>query len=278
MNNYVHTDLYYSDSRKDWLEGGRVVIWFSCGVTSAVAVKLAIQKYKDIKPIHICYTDPGSEHEDNKRFLKDCEGWFDHEITILKSEKYKDIWEVFDKTGFLVGSKGARCTTEMKKTLRDKFQKVHSDIQVFGFDLDDEDRADRAMKFRERNSEVYLEAILLDKDLSKVDCLAIIQNAGIEIPTMYKLGYANNNCIGCVKGKAGYWNKIRIDFPEVFERMSQVEQHLGIAINKNFKKPNRGKKLFLKDLPHDYGEYEGEPRIYCGIACSEVLEEIKDCE
>lgn len=35
---------------------------------------------------------------------------------------------------------------------------------------------------------------------------------------MYDLGYANNNCIGCVKGGIGYWNKIRIDFPEESDR------------------------------------------------------------
>ncbi len=35
---------------------------------------------------------------------------------------------------------------------------------------------------------------------------------------MYDLGYPNNNCIGCVKGGMGYWNKIRKDFPEVFQK------------------------------------------------------------
>ena len=43
----------------------------------------------------------------------------------------------------------------------------------------------------------------------------MLQNAGIELPEMYKLGYQHNNCIGCVKSSgAGYWNKIKIDFPE----------------------------------------------------------------
>jgi len=42
---------------------------------------------------------------------------------------------------------------------------------------------------------------LIDNDLSKENCLAIIDRAGIEIPMMYKLGYNNNNCIGCVKGQ-----------------------------------------------------------------------------
>ena len=40
---------------------------------------------------------------------------------------------------------------------------------------------------------------------------------------MYKLGYNNNNCIGCVKGGQAYWNKIRIDFPETFNKMAKLE-------------------------------------------------------
>jgi 3'-phosphoadenosine 5'-phosphosulfate sulfotransferase (PAPS reductase)/FAD synthetase len=89
----------------------RVVCWFSCGAASAVATKLAVEKYADVK---IVYCDTGAEHEDNKRFMADCEKWFNQKITVLKSEKYADTWDVFEKTKYLVGVGGARCTTELK--------------------------------------------------------------------------------------------------------------------------------------------------------------------
>ena len=44
---------------------------------------------------------------------------------------------------------------------------------------------------------------------------SLIERAGLRLPEMYRLGYANANCVGCVKGGAGYWNKIRRDFPEL---------------------------------------------------------------
>lgn len=44
---------------------------------------------------------------------------------------------------------------------------------------------------------------------------------------MYDLGYHNNNCVGCVKGGMGYWNRIRIDFPEVFRKMAELEREIG---------------------------------------------------
>jgi hypothetical protein len=59
----------------------------------------------------------------------------------------------------------------------------------------------------------------------------MLWKAGIEIPAMYKMGYNNNNCIGCVKGGMGYWNKIRKDFPEVFNRMAVIEREVGCNVS-----------------------------------------------
>ena len=51
-----------------------IICWFSCGATSAVACHLALKEYGDKAQIYYCET--GGEHEDNKRFLLDCEKWY----------------------------------------------------------------------------------------------------------------------------------------------------------------------------------------------------------
>ena len=61
---------------------------------------------------------------------------------------------------------------------------------------------------------------------------------------MYKLGYNNNNCIGCVKGGIGYWNKIRVDFPAEFDRMAELERKIGHAVLKETKVVDGEKKGF----------------------------------
>lgn len=242
----------------------RVVVWFSCGAASAVATHLTLEKYDFYLPVEIVYTDPGFEHEDNYRFLEDCAKWFGQEIKILKSKDYRDIYDVFEKTRFLVGPGGARCTTELKKKVRQQFERVWADIQVFGFDITEQSRAER---FRQNNPEVYLETPLIDAGFTKKDCFQALRRAGIELPAMYKLGYKNNNCIGCVKGQAGYWNKIRKDFPNVFNRMAEMEERLGVAINKSYAGDGKRKRVFLKDLPPDAGRYEQEPSWECGVLC-----------
>ena len=75
---------------------GRIVSWFSCGAASAIATKKALEIYgKENFVIATCVLD--NEHEDNKRFLVDCEAWFEYPITQLRSTKYKDLWDLWGK-------------------------------------------------------------------------------------------------------------------------------------------------------------------------------------
>lgn len=94
---------------------------------------------------------------------------------------------------------------------------------------------------------------------------------------MYELGYRNNNCIGCVKGQAGYWNKIRIDFPERFNEMAKIERELNRKICKIEWRSNGSRHLrrvFLDELPHDVGVYKSAPESECGIFCQAAEAEI----
>jgi len=116
------------------------------------------------------------------------------------------------------------------------------------------------------NPAVWPEWVLRAEGITKADCYKILTQAGIELPAMYRLGYRNNNCIGCVKGGAGYWNKIRRDFPEAFDRMAALERYLDHALNRLKKRP-----VFLDELPKDAGRFEDED-IECGTLC--VMEEV----
>lgn len=234
----------------------RTLAWFSAGAASAVAAKLALSDSDDVV---VAYIDPGSEHPDNQRFVDECEAWFDQEIIRLKSERYEDTWDVWEKRRYIVGPAGALCTTELKKMVRYKFERP-DDIQVFGYTAEEAKRADR---FREQNPGVTLRTPLIEYGLSKSDCLAMVDRAGIEIPAMYKLGYQNNNCVGCPKGGMGYWNKIRKDFPDVFQRMAEMERELGATVIRA-----KGERIFLDELDPNRGRYSDEADMECSLVCA----------
>ena len=163
----------------------RKVVWFSCGVTSAVAAKIAVESHCDGDgEIVVVYCDTGSEHSDSKRFLRDCGEWLGVKIETIRSKKFPDIWEVFERTGWLVGPSGARCTTEMKKIPRKAFQQA-DDIQIFGMDVGEIPRADR---LRATEFEVDSRFPLIEAGISKRECVDIISSVGIRIPAMYLMG------------------------------------------------------------------------------------------
>jgi len=240
----------------------RIVSWFSCGAASAVATKLAISSGD---PVTVAYCEVIEEHPDNKRFLKDCEEWFGQEIEVLGNDKYKrSIYEVFDKTRYLAGHGGARCTLELKKNIRKEFERP-DDIQIFGYTSEEQNRLDR---FIDGNNEVDVRAPLIERGLTKQDCLAMIQDAGIELPEMYKLGYNNNNCRGCVKAQSpAYWKKIQIDFPEYFDAMSKQEQRLGVKICKATIDGVADVRMPLTELPEWIKPMDDTADIQCGIFC-----------
>lgn len=231
---------------------GRVLVWFSCGAASAVASKLAVEDYGDSVEVLYCNT-LAYEHPDNVRFMSDVSRWIGKEIKLLNSNKFKDVMEVWEKERFLNSRFGAPCTRALKRNVRIAYQRP-GDIHVFGFTAEEQDRADG---FHKDNPDIDTYLPLIERGYTKASCFKVINDAGIEIPAMYKLGYRNNNCIGCVKGGAGYWNKIRQDFPDHFNRMAALERKLGYRLLRNW---------YLDELPLNVGRYKGED-ISCGVVC-----------
>ena len=244
----------------------RVVCWFSCGAASAVATKLAIAKYQLTHDIVIARCIVREEHSDNDRFAADCEKWFGLPITNLIAEEYDgSIYNVITKRKYISGINGAPCTMLLKKEVRIAFQRP-DDIHIFGYCAEEQERYD---SFIDANN-ITCEAPLIDKSMSHANALAMLQNAGIELPTMYKLGYQHNNCVGCVKATgAGYWNKIKVDFPSQFWMMAGMSRALGVKMTRN-----GTKRIFLDELPSGVGRYQDEPEIQCGIFCEIAQHEI----
>lgn len=233
----------------------RVIAWFSCGAASAVAAKLAVEKYGDRAEVVYCNT-LASEHPDNIRFMADVERWIGKRVTVISSEKYTSIDGVFEETRYMAGIGGARCTTELKKIPRLKFQRA-DDLHVFGYTAEE---LDRIKRFEQNNPELYLEWIL--RFVRKAHCFDILNRAGIELPAMYSLGFKNNNCIGCVKATSPeYWGKVRAHFPGHFERRARQSREIGARLVRI-----DGKRVFLDEMPDkEYGRVTED--VSCGPQC-----------
>lgn len=238
------------------------VVWISAGVSSFVAgwlVRDTVDKW--------IYIDVKDQHPDSMRFIKDCEKAVGVKVEILRSDRYKDVADVVRQTKIINTIHGAACTGMLKKAVRKKWeteqykQGITDLTYVWGMDYSEKRRKDGIIK---NFPEFTHEFPLIDKMLSKEDCHAILDRIGIKRPVMYDLGYNNNNCIGCVKGGMGYWNKIRVDFPEVFKARAELEREIGgSCIN----------GIYLDELDPMAGRMSDEILEDCSILCYLALKD-----
>ena len=77
------------------------------------------------------------------------------------------------------------------------------------------------------------------------------------------LGVTIKVVIGCIKGGMGYWNRILVDFPDVFLQRAKLERELGFSILKD----SHGNPVFLDELEKDRGNMNTEIFPDCGIMC-----------
>jgi len=227
-----------------------IVSWFSAGVSSAVATKIANSD-------RIIYIHIDDQHPDTLRFIKDCEAWFGKPVEILQSP-YKCVKNaVFagGGSGYINGPHGAACTLWLKKRVRKEWELDNPGrhTYVWGFDSNERDRADRITQTMPDFDHLFP---ILDR--TKAEVHGMLEAAGIRRPVMYDLGYHNNNCVGCVKGGMGYWNKIRVDFPDVFAGRAKLERVIGASCIKG---------VYLDELDPQRGRHEGPIVPDCGIFC-----------
>ena len=244
-----------------------IICWWSGGITSAIACKITIDLYGKDR-CRVIYIATHNEDEDTERFKADCENLYDlgiEEISAIgEGKKYSSIEDVWYDFESLNVAHGAICSSELKRQVRLDFQrKTEYTHQVFGFEIEEVNRAKNIKKNYPKSMPIFP---LLMFGLSKKDCIKKMEQYGIEVPRMYRLGFNNNNCFntGCVQGGVGYWKKIQKEYPDKFEKMAKVEHDLTNLKGKpvtclkdqsKVAKATGRTNVFLKNHP-DYPEYK----------------------
>lgn len=241
----------------------------SSGVSSAVATKLLLDKIDLIFYIHI-----EDQHPDSIRFVRDCERWYNKKIQIMMSP-YKNVENAIRGNGgafwreggsietssgrvcFVNTPNGAPCTRLLKRRVRREWEieQTQSLRYIWGMDYTEKKRAERLCDSMPEQEHIFP---LVEKKISKESAHQILKASGIKRPVMYDLGFPNNNCMGCVKGGMGYWNKVRVVLPDVFKDRAKMERCLGCTCLNG---------TFLDELDPNAGRDDGPVVEDCGIMC-----------
>jgi hypothetical protein len=238
-----------------------IVVWFSCGAASAVAAWLIFIKYGKTHNVIIVNNPVDEEDEDNQRFLQDVEKWIGCKIIQQRNSELKtdSAVEIWNDRKYMAGNSGAPCTMLLKKGARYEFERNNQvDWHVLGFTIDEKSRHERFTKFERSN----VIPVLIDAQLTKTDCFQIIEDAGIKLPLVYRQGYPNANCVGCVKASGiTYWNHVRKVHPKIFEDRAIQSREIGAKLVRL-----KGKRIFLDELPID-AKGNKMKGYECGIFC-----------
>ena len=231
------------------------VLWFSCGVSSAIVAYLCKDELDEIIYQHI-----DDQHPDSLRFLHDVETLIGRKMTVEQSP-YMNVENVCRSFGMIRRVKYAKCTDILKRRMRKNWESTHPGEHTYywGMDCGETDRVVEIIKAMPKHDHRFP---LIERQMIKEDCHGMIASLGVKRPMMYDLGYRNNNCIGCVKGGMWYWNKIRTDFPEVFASRAKLERDIGHSCIKG---------VFLDELDPNAGRDEKPIDMSCGIMCELAL-------
>jgi hypothetical protein len=223
----------------------RHIVWWSTGAASAVAAFLFLREQPEAI---IARCETNNEDPDNYRFEADVMRRLNRATTILQSDEYGSVWEVWQKKRYMAGIDGAPCTSAMKIAPRLAFQRP-TDIHVFGYTADRED-VERLDRLRENFPELTIRAPLVERGIKKAATLAMVMDWGIELPRSYALGFPNANCLGtgCVKATSpDYWSLYRFCFPNEFARTAAYSREIGARLTRI-----NDVRIFIDEIPADW--------------------------
>lgn len=223
----------------------RTLCWVSQGAASIIAARMELRANPTAILVR-CET--GNEDEDNARFEADCVRWLNVPVTVLRSDEYENVVQVWEDRKFMSSPHGAPCTAEMKIAPRLDFQRP-TDVHVFGYTADRRD-VERFGNLKSNYPELIVRAPLIDAGVTKAATIAMLENAGIKPPRTYAMGFPNANCLqtGCVKATSpDYWSLFRLRFPDRFAAMAERSRRIGARLTRI-----NDERIFIDEIPADW--------------------------
>jgi hypothetical protein len=229
---------------------------FSGGVGSWAAARRVRMKH-GAQDMTLLFTDTLMEDEDLYRFIHEAAD--DIGVPLTRIAEGRTPWQVFNDVRFLGNSKMDPCSRILKREMVDNWLTANcdpTDTTVYvGIDWTEEHRYIRLAKIKAVAGWRY-EAPLCEAPFQdKKDWFSDLELIGIEIPRLYKLGFAHNNCGGfCIKAGHGHYANLLEKLPERYAYHEQKEQdiraYLGadVSMMSDRRGDNKKKPLTLRDL------------------------------
>lgn len=209
------------------------VVQYSGGIESWAAAQRVAAAYGTSNLV-LLFADTLVEDPDLYRFLDQSAEQIGVKVTRVADGRTP--FEVFRDRRFLGNSMLAPCSTFLKQTPCRKWLEANAgpDNTVLYVGIDHEEGARRRPGIVAGWAPWKVEfPMCQEPHLSKQDMFVWCEQAGIEIPDMYKLGFSHNNCAGmCVRAGQKHWKHLYAVHPDRYALAEQREQEMRDLLGK----------------------------------------------
>lgn len=219
----------------------KAVVFFSGGLMSWAAAKRTVEKYGS-ENTTLLFTDTLTEDADLYRFIEDAAENVGAEY--VRIAEGRDVWQVFNDEKMIGNTRADPCSRILKREPGEAWIKENCDpestVLVFGIHWEEEHRLDGLRKdpktgemvrrgVRPRYEKLgwpHVEAPMCDKPwMTAAEIREWARSEGLELPRLYGLGFAHNNCGGfCVKAGEGHFAHLLKTLPQLYAYHEDMER------------------------------------------------------
>lgn len=209
------------------------IISYSGGLGSFAAAKLTRDKYGAENCV-LLFADTLTEDEDLYRFVTETVAWLGIEFVRLCDGR--NIWQVFSHEKFMGNSRVDPCSKHLKRIplnrwCKQQYPDPSEAVRVVGIGAHEAHRLDA---IRAAMLPYQVEAPLTDRITPQSEILDWLDEAGIEPPRLYALGFPHNNCGGfCVKTGQRQMALLLREFPCRYAWHEEMQENLFVKIGKH---------------------------------------------
>jgi 3'-phosphoadenosine 5'-phosphosulfate sulfotransferase (PAPS reductase)/FAD synthetase len=211
------------------------IVLFSGGLASFEVGRRVLYRYGE-EDVRFWFFDTLVEDEGLYRFLDNCETLLATRIERLADGR--NPWQVFRDERFIGNSRVPLCNRVLKREFLERLLRSHypdKDVVLhFGFEWFEKSRISAAeLKWTAKGYQVEF-SLQQPPLLSSEDLKTLVQQAGIELPRLYRLGFRHNNCGGaCVQAGIKQWALLWHTFPQRYLWHEQQERITRDYLNKD---------------------------------------------
>ena len=218
----------------------RNIVALSGGVASAWVAWWVVNNID--KDAMLYFNDTKWEDKDLYRFLDDISAYLGKEIHY--DTDGRDPEQVFYDQHMLASNRVPLCSRILKAERLQKYI-APGDVVYFGIDLQEVHRCERIAAIY-RPLGVQTRFPMVEEQVYKPHVFQWLKDTGIELPRMYKLGFAHNNCSGgCVRSGKKQWVHLLRTLPDVYAERERVEEEFMFITGK---RATYMKDMSLKEL------------------------------